>query len=37
MAMMMKLNNIDNLSGGRKQFPKRFPKEVAQALVKEYM
>jgi len=32
MVMMMKLKHIDELSGGRKRFRRRYPKAVAEIM-----
>ena len=32
MVMVMKLKHVDELSGGRKRFRRRYPKAVSQAL-----
>ena len=34
--MMMKLEYVDVLSGGRKRFRRRYPKAVAQVLAEEF-
>ena len=36
MVMMMKLKHVDELSGGRKRFRRRYPKAVAQVLGDEF-
>ena len=36
MVMMMKLKHVDELSGGRKRFRRRYPKAVGEALGEEF-
>ncbi len=36
MAVMMKLKYIDELSGGRKRFRRRYPKAIAKALGEDF-
>lgn len=36
MAVMMKLKYVDELSGGRKRFRRRYPKAVAEALGEDF-
>jgi len=36
MVMVMKLKHVDELSGGRKRFRRRYPKAVSQVLGEEF-